>query len=174
MRNLFYSLISLIIAIFFIVVGIICVIIPWSPDVQTGIIQFILNESIALSLFGLTVIVIGLAIVANIWVNSRKRHYYIRSKDNTVAADEVLVQQYLNIYWKQLFPEHDIPSRLTLKKNKIHVAVDLPYIPLPEQRNLLERIKQELSSVFTKALGYQDEFFLSATFQRQPKKKPNN
>lgn len=169
MSNFFYSLISFIVAVFFIMLGVIGVIIPWSPGVRTDLIQFILDDSLAISLFGFASIIIGLAIVTNILLNTKRRYYRIRSDKNSIEVDETVIQQYLQAYWKQLFPDSDIPSRLSLKNNKIHIIVDLPPIPYGQQQLLIERIKTDLRSTFAKMLGYHHEFYLSASFQTEKK-----
>ncbi len=164
MHNLFFSLISFIIAIFFVLLGIISVMIPWSEEVRYGLVRFILEDALAISLFGCAFIVVGLAIAVNILLNSRRKYYHLRSGCNAIGIDENVIQQYLTVYWQQLFPDHDIPYRLTIKHNKIHINVDLPHLPLQEQRQLLERIKQDLQQLFTGKLGYQEEFYLTASF----------
>ena len=169
MSNFFYSLISLIISLFFILVGIVAIMIPWSEDTRTSLIQFILEDSLAISLFGFTIMVIGLAIAINILLGTRRRYYHITSHEAPADVDEAIVQQYLTSYWKQLFPGSDIPCRLTIKNNKFHISVDFPYLPLDEQKELLERIKRELRITFAKVLGYHEDFHLSATFQAAKK-----
>lgn len=169
MSAIFYSLISLVIAIFFVLIGIICVMIPWSPSVRTDLIQFILENSIAIFLFGFGFIIIGFSIVINIIQSSRRSYYYVRTGNNSVMVDETLIQDYLNSYWNHLFPQHDVPSRLTLKKNKIHVFADLPFIPVPQQKALMDRIKRDVNDILTKTLGYQNEFMLSISFQAEKK-----
>lgn len=169
MSNLFYSLISFIIAVFFILLGVIGVMVPWSPGIRTDLIQFILDDSLAISLFGFASIVIGLAIVINILLNTKKRYYHIRSDSKAIDIDETVIQQYLATYWKQLFPGSDIPCRMILKNNKIHITVDFPHLPIAQQQLLLERIKEDLRTTFTKMLGYHNDFYLSASFQGKPK-----
>lgn len=169
MYNFFYSLISFIIALFFILVGIVSIMIPWSENVRADLIRFILEDSLAISLFGFAFLVIGLAIVINILLNSRRSYYHVKSGESAIAVDEAVIQQYLTIYWKQLFPDSDIPYKLNLKKNRIHLSVDLPYHPQEEQRLLLERIRQDLRRLFSSQIGYADEFSLSASFQKAKK-----
>lgn len=165
MAHIFYSLISFFIAIFFVLLGVISVMIPWVSTIQMRIIQFILEDSLAISLFGFAFIVVGLAIVANIIISSKKRHYHLHVKNNPVIVDQMVFEQYLHMYWKQLFPEKEIPTQLTIKKNRFFIAADLPAIPESEQKPLLNRIKEDLESTFTKLLGHPAEFYLSISFQ---------
>lgn len=171
MNNLFYSLISLAIAIFFIMLGIISVMLPWSPMVRTDLIQFILEDSIAIFIFGFCLIIIGLAVVINIAFSARRSYYRLRSGPKSIWIDESVIQDYLNSYWKDLFPQSSVPNRLIMKKNKIHLVADLPYIPLAEQKELLERIKTDLTDLFGTFLGYRETFYLSASFQPEHKKR---
>ncbi len=165
MSNLFHNLINLIIALFFMLIGIVGITIPWSINVRTLLTRFIFEDSLAISLFGFAFFFISLAMVTNLLFHFRQRHYTINSSNATTTVDEAVIQEYLNTYWKQLFPKNDIPCQLDLKENKIHIAVDLPYLPIQEQKPLLERIRKDLIKIFAKALGYSDEFFLSASFQ---------
>lgn len=169
MNRFFYSMISFVIALFFILLGVIGIIISWSTEIRADFVQFILNNSLLLSSFGFAACFIGLAIAINVLINSKRKYYHIRSDNNAIIVDEAVIQQYLNAYWKELFPDSDIPSRLTLKNNKIHIIVDFPYLPIGQQQLILERIKQDLRSKFADLLGYHNEFYLSSTFQ-SPKK----
>lgn len=165
MNNLFYSLISFIIAIFFILLGIVNIMIPWSDEVRYSLVKFILEDSLAISLFGFAFVVVGVAIAINILLNTRRKYYQLKMGTKAIKVDEAVISQYLAHYWKQLFPSTDTPCRLSIRKNKIHIVADLPFLPMLEQRQLLERIKQDLEALFEKQLGYKDEFYLSASFQ---------
>lgn len=169
MSKLFYSLISFVIALFFILIGIVGVMIPWSINVKTLLTKFIFEDSLAISLFGFAFFLIGLAMIADFFLSLRRRHYTISSLKATTTVDEVVIKGYLDTYLKQLFPKNEIPCQLTMKENKIHISVDLPYLPIQEQKPLLERIRKELIGLFAQILGYRDEFFLSASFQNQRK-----
>lgn len=146
-------------------IGLIGAMIPWSNEIRNMIVKFIFHDTLAISLFGYAFFLIGLALAADIVINIRKRPYKISSLKGPIAVDEAVIQTYLNEYWKQLFPENDVPCHVSLKDNKIHVAVDLPYLPIQEQKTLLERIRKDLIGIFTKILGYRDEFYISASFQ---------
>lgn len=171
MSNLFYSLISLTVAIFFLMLGLVAVLLPWSPLVRADIIQFILEDSIAIFLFGFVFIVVGLAIVISILLSTRRSYYRLKGGVQTVLIDEHVIQDYLDTYWKELFPKTTIPNRLQIKKNKIYLSADLPYIPQEEQKAVLERIRNDLTDIFSSFLGYQEPFHLAASFQSEQKKR---
>ena len=112
MANLFYSLISFIIALFFIMAGIVAAMIPWSPIIRTALVNFLLDDALAISLFGFASIVIGLAIVVNILLGTRRRYYHIKTTLSSAFVDENVIHQYLATYWEQLFPGAEIPFQI--------------------------------------------------------------
>jgi hypothetical protein len=147
-------------------IGIVGVMIPWSNNIRNLLTKFIFEDALAISLFGFAFFLIGIAIAADIILNIKRRPYTISSLKGQAMVDEAVIQSYLNEYWMQLFPNTDVPCHLFLKDNKIHITVDLPYLPIQAQKPLLERIRKDLVGIFAKILGYKDEFFLSASFQQ--------
>lgn len=168
MTHFFYSLISFLIAIFFILLGLIGVLIPWSENVRAEVITLINEHSIAISLFGLSFMTIGIAVMANIIINSKTSYHHFTLGKNFVSVDESIIQRYLNEYWKELFSGQEIPHRITLKDNKINITADLPYLQQQQQGILLAKIEQELTELFSDILGYRQQFSLSVSFQAEP------
>lgn len=169
MANFFYSLIRFFVAVFFILLGIIGMVIPWSETIRTALIQFVFENAVLISVFGFGCLLIGVILVTNIILNSRRRYYYVRSDHYAVSVNKLAVEQYVNTYWEQLFPNREIPSRITLKRNRIHITADLPYLPIEEQPQLVERIKDELDTHFKRWLGPKSQFNLRISFQKKPK-----
>lgn len=167
MGHILFSLLNFFIALFFTLLGILGILIPWSSAIRGELIRFILDESLAISLFGLAFLAIGLFAMINIYYNSRRNYYYIKSTDKSISVDEGLIEQSLDLYWNQLFPKAEIPCRVYIKNNRVHISVDLPPLPLQEQKPLLERIRQDVQSNLAKQLGYHDEFFLTASFPKE-------
>lgn len=165
MRNFFYSLITFFIAIFFILLGIIGILLPWSTSMQKLIFTFLFDYSRITFLFGLCFLAIGIAVVLNILSNGQRHYYHFKIKGNSVSVDTELLQTYLQKYLKELFPRQDLPCQLQVKKNKIHVTIDFPSMEEPEQDILLKQVRNELKELFSTLLDYKHEFFLSASFQ---------
>jgi|LakMenE18May11ns_1017448.scaffolds.fasta_scaffold9937142_3 hypothetical protein len=167
MKNVFYSFISLLIALFFVLLGVIGVIFSWFPAAKAAFIQFLIEDSYLLFLFGIAFIVIGMALMMNIISSGRRQYYHISSGQKSLTIDETVIQNYLNSYWKNLFPKAHVPSKLTLKKNKLYLTVDLPYIPPDQQKPVLERIEKDLSELLATTFGYKEPFYLTASFQAE-------
>lgn len=169
MTNFLYSLISLFIALFFILLGFIGIILSWSSNMQSLAISLILEHSVLIFLFGFSFLAIGIATAVNIILNTRRHYYHFKVSGQNVSVDTTLIQNYLQRYFKELFPDVDVPYQLQVKKNKLHITVDLPYVAQSEQEVLLERIRTELRELFSNFLGYRNQFQLSASFQSPPR-----
>lgn len=171
MHNFFYSLISFIVSLFFILFGIICMMFPWDADIRTAAIQFVLENSLAIVLFGFGMFLIGASVIVNLFQNVRKRYYHVRTDANAISVDENIIQSYLNSYWKNHYPNEEIPYRFTINKNKIHLYADLPYCPKPQQQTEVERIQSELSALLRRSVGLKTDFKLSLSFEREKSRK---
>lgn len=133
------------------------------------ILSFLAGNSLLLLLFGLAFLVIGAALALHILLSSRVKYVTLRSGQNAVLISKEVLESYLASYWKELFPNREIPCRLVIKKRKIEVIADLPYMPLEEQKVVLEKIDSDLNGLFRDILGYRDELDLSVSFQNEPK-----
>lgn len=170
MTHFFYSLISLIISLFFILLGVIGLLFPWFPSMRETLVHFIMENSLMMFLFGIALTVSGVAMISHLIYTSRRHSYEIRSGRQIYRIEQSLIEDYLNTYWKQLFPKIEIPNHVSIQKNKIHITADLPYIPIEQQKSLLERIEHDLSDIFTRVLGYRDEYIISISFQSKSDK----
>jgi hypothetical protein len=171
MTNFIYSLITFLIAIFFVLLGFIGVLIPWSGAVRAEVISLVTEHSIAISLFGFTFIAIGIAVAFQILLATRLSYYQFTVGNDKVEVSEEVILKYLNGYWHSLFEGQEIPCNVSLKNNKIHVTADIPFVALPQQEDLLEKIQKELSELFFDFLGYRQEFHLEIGFHPEKKHK---
>lgn len=167
--NLLYYLVSFVVAGFFLLLGVIGMLLPWSPNVRTELIMFILENSIAISLFGFVFVIVGMTLLINLSSITKRRYYYVRSGHRAIIVDEAILHHYLESYWKQLFPRHDVPHHLVIKKNKIRIVADLPYAHPDERKPILDRIQDELQDILTRVLGYSQELVLAVNFQTRQK-----
>lgn len=163
--NVLYYFISFLFATFFLLLGILATILPWSTAVRTDLVSLILENSLAMSLFGFGFLVIGGFILISLLLRLRKRYYYIRVDHHAITVDETIIQHYLEEYWKQKFPNREIPSRLILKRNKIKIVADLPYSPKEERKKSISVIQNDLRDLLEKILGYSHSFVLRLSFK---------
>jgi hypothetical protein len=161
----FHLAISFIIGSFFFIMGAFGAILPWSPFLQKVATQFIVEHTLILSLFGIGFVLIGLSIFIYALINTRHQYVDIRIGNNTVSLDEQVIHQYLEMYWLEQFPKLHVPFHLSFKKQSLQIIVDLPPLPLTEQKIFLERVKHDFSDLFGRVLGYPYDVHLIASFE---------
>jgi hypothetical protein len=169
MTHFFYILFIFIVGLFFLIIGFLSILIQTSVSIRSDFVSFILEDSFFLSLFGITCLLIGAAIVFYLMTSFKKRYVKIKSqKNNAYYLDESLFEDYMKNYWKQLFPKNDIPNHVTIKKNKVLITADLPYVPETQQKALLSRIDNDLKDLFSRLLGYHQKYIISISFENEP------
>jgi hypothetical protein len=166
-----YSSVTLIIGLFFVLLGSVGILLPWAEKIQHALVRFIQEDTFALSLFGSALIVVGAALLLYVILSGRRHSYYLRSGAKAVALDETVFQQFLGHYWKERFAEREIPCRILLKRGKVCISADFPFLSKEQQRPFLESLKNDLQAVLADQLGYRDQFELYATFQKEEPSK---
>lgn len=164
--NCLYYLVSFVLTIFFLMVGLIGIILPWSPTIRTGLVELILQDSLAISLFGFAFLIIGLGFSVSLYLNAKRKNYYLKLNDTYIVVNEAIIRHYLHDYFSQRFPNHSIPSRFVIKSNKIKIAADLPFVPKEEQPLMVSTIRQDLYEIFNKVLGYPHQCILNLSFPK--------
>lgn len=165
--RLIYSFITFVIALFFILLGIMTLLLPWSLSTREMVINFIEFNTWPWNFFGLGFLVIGLALIAHIWFSSRFRYYTVHIGPYSTSLSENVVDDYLRSYWQRLYPHTDIPYQFSFKKNKIQISVDLPYSPKDRQKEQIQQIEEDLSEMMRNFLGYRQNIELSISFEKQ-------
>ena len=99
-------------------------------------------------------------------LNTRRCYTHIRTGAQAVILDENVIQQYLEAYWLEQFPDTHVAYELSIRKNSIQIVADLPALPLSEQKQFLEKVKHDFSEYFwMRFLGYPHDVHLIASFQ---------
>lgn len=165
LARFFYLTISFVIGSFFFIMGAFSVILPWSLFLQKVTTQFILENTLVLSLFGLGFVLTGISLVIYTILHTRHRYIHIRTGKNSVMLDENVIRQYLEQYWLEHFPNTQVPFHLNFKKRSLQIVADLPFLPMSEQKAFLERVKDDFSDMFGRLMGYSYDVHLIASFQ---------
>lgn len=164
-------LLTLILALFFIVLGLIGIVLPWSTSARTEVVDFLLSNTVLLSLFGFSFLVMGAGTLLQIFNGLKRRYTTIKDGDSKVELSEEVFKDYLSIYFQELFPYTEVPCQVQLKKRKARVIADLPFVPENQQKDLLKKIEEELSDIFRELIGYRHALLLSISFAPTEKLK---
>lgn len=159
-------LFGIIFALFFILLGFMGMILPWSTYVRTEVIDFLLSNSLLVFIFGFSLFVVGIGALAQM-LHSMKRSYTTFKEGNTrVDISEEVVRDYLLTYFHDLFPHTEIPCQIQFKKKKVQIIADLPFVAQDNQKELLKKIESDLSGIFRDILGYRNDLLVSISFAK--------
>jgi hypothetical protein len=159
--------ISLLLACFFLFLGLIILLLPWSTSMQEGFRYFMTIHVWTWSLLGAGFFLIGVSLLTYAFYSLQKTSYTLNIGKHSIEVSEKVLTGYLNNYWQHIFPEKHVASRLVLKQKGIKVSADLPYIELSEQKKLLQKIDNDLAQIFRDLLGYTPAITLRIEFERR-------
>lgn len=157
---------TLILALFFSLLGIFIFLVALIPSIQDNFVSLIHHHFWLWFFFGVCFFLIGLAFFAYTFLGCRKTYLSSKTGANLTIISEDVIHSYLQTYFEKLFPKQQIPYRLLLKKGKIQIIADLPYVPLEEQKNILSLIENDLSELLNQTFGYKQTLELSLSFEK--------
>lgn len=164
------ALYGIILALFFVLLGLMSLILPWSVSIRTEVVDFLLSNTITLTLVGISLLVMGLGVLIQILHGLKRRYVILKGNSPKIDLNETIFQDYLNLYFEELFPNTEVPCRITLKRKSAKVKADLPYIPTEAQEALLKKIENDLSDIFRGFIGWRYELLLAVSFAPLNKK----
>lgn len=160
---------GIILAAFFVLLGLISLIFPWSASIRTQVVGFLLSNSLILTLIGLSFLMIGLGVILQMLNGLKRRYVVLKEKGPKTEISEEVFEDYIKLYFNELFPKTNVPLRVQLKKKKAKVIADLPYIHEEEQEPLLNRIEDDLTDIFRELIGWRHDLLLAISFAPRPK-----
>lgn len=164
MTRFFYSLTTFCFGIFFIFFGALGVIFPYSQTIRNEAVSLLSEHSAFLLFLGFSAILLGVSLLINILIHSKRKYIHLTIKGSNISVDETAIEHYLAIYWKELFPNEEIPCYLAFKNEQIYITADLPFTEMENQKAYVEKIQTELRSMLSKTIGYTAPFHLSISF----------
>jgi hypothetical protein len=167
MMHFFYLLFTFILALFFILLGTLSLLLPWSQEVREVLIQFIQTETWPWNVLGGVLFIIGASLLIQIWLSRRKRYHLIQVGLNEAIVSDKVLDDYLRSYFEKLFPTQEVPYSFTIKRHKLKITADLPFVPQEDQKKILEKMSEDLALILRDFLGYRKSMDLSISFENK-------
>lgn len=158
------TFVNFVVALFFVMLGLVCLSLPWSSRVKNALITFISESSLMLGIIGFLLLLTGLAIIFYLIFSRSQRTYHVRKENYKFDIDKNVIDTYVKIYFEERFPNEEVSHQISIKKNRLMLAADLPFLPKPEQKPFTEQIYEELSELLTEKIGTDKELYLSISF----------
>jgi hypothetical protein len=154
-------------ALFFILCGLMVLVLPWSNRAFEMAVEAIHAYRWLFTFFGIGLLLVGIALIGQIYLGNQRKYLSIKTGDNPVDASDAVIQDALKSYWENLFPEQDIPCKVDIKKNRIFLSVDLPYYPKEKQSDFLKKVERDLSILLKEMFAYTKSLHLKISFDRE-------
>lgn len=133
-----------------------------APKVRFQLAQFFFERDDLLLPLGLVLLLIGLILLVGFYFMYRKQYYQVELKASVHNVEIALLQSTLSVYWKKLFPEHDLSTDVFLHKDqKIELVAEVPTLSLEEHEKLLQKVEKEVSALISYQLGYRKDLLLT-------------
>ncbi len=162
--QIFYRIINFIVAIQFILLGLICLILPRNGDVRDTTIEILHDSPLFMTILGGGLLVIGLVMLTFIMLYGKKRTYQVRKGRCSITVDEKVFNGYVKEYLDKLFPVGAASHYLIQRKKSLMLYLDIPYIPRPEQESITDKIFDEIALILSEKIGFGDELDLTISF----------
>jgi hypothetical protein len=154
-------------SLFLLLFGLFILVLPWSHSALELAVSSVQEYRWFLTFFGISLLLVGVAIIGQIYLASQRKYLTIKTGDNPVYASDAVVRDSLQAYWENLFPEQEIPCRVDIKKNRIFLYVDLPYYPKEKRPELLKKVEAELAVLLQDLFAYSKSLNLKISFDRE-------
>lgn len=164
--HFFTFLLNGLVALLFLLLGILSLALPWAPHFRQAYIDFLSNSALGLILIGLGFVFVALLLLFPL-IKNKRRYYYIKSDCNAVIVDKNLIKQSIEAYWKRQFRSDDIDSDIEFKHDNILVSAHLPPYPFEKQKELLKKIEADLSQLLREVLDYRKGLRLAISFANE-------
>jgi len=128
------------------------------PHTKAQIADWVIQSESFLPL-GCLVLAVVFILTMGFWAMQRSSYLRLEMKGTSLSADEALIRELIQEFWKEEFPSQKVPVDVFLAKKKIEIV-----IPMPEDfEESLEKIETCLGKMLFSQLGYEKEFFISFT-----------
>jgi hypothetical protein len=161
--NLLMSAVHFLFAVMILCASVFCLLIAHDPIVRVSFLSFLETTDMFLFL-GIGGTGLGILLLVGLCFMYRGSFYQVKMDKHLMEIDPLLIQKYMQAFWKQHLPECQIESEILVHpKNKLEIVAYLKDSS-SDIRPHLEKIEEDLAKVLAKQIGYQDEFLLTVVY----------
>lgn len=164
--TLFHTTLNILVASFFVLIGVFCLIVPWVGSLQRAAVEFFLSSRINMSVWALGFLGVGLSMLST-QIRQKRQYYHLKTGNRAVLVSQSILDQYVSDYWEHYFPDQEFVSNVKIKNHQIHITADLPPLPFDSQREFLQKAEHDLADLLQEKAGYERSFSLSISFLDQ-------
>ncbi|MBS0605218.1 MAG: hypothetical protein JSS60_09330 [Verrucomicrobia bacterium] len=160
--NLLFSAVQFVFAVLVILLGGFFIGLEHAPHLRFAIATYFSETAAPFSLIGYLILGCGVLLLVGFYTMNRGTYYRVKMGRKEMQVDPAVIRSYVDVYWKQAFPEHDLSVDVGVSsEQKLELFVELPLQDLEKQKVILEKAEIELGRILHKQIGYKKEFVLS-------------
>jgi len=134
------------------------------PSLLMGFVSLVIQNPSFLVILSLSSLVLAICLILGMYKVAKKNFFQLSLKCPSVTIEEAIIKDYVDQYWKEIFPSSRIKSLVVLhSKHKLEIIANIPDLPFEERNDLFQRIQNELGVILARKMGYEKEFLLTIT-----------
>lgn len=134
----------------------------YTPSFRASLAALIIDYPAILSFFGWVVVGCSILLALGFYVMYRGSYYHVQMDRAQVSIDSKVVEELVQVYWKQRFPEKEFKVQVFLRgKREIEVLAEMPGMELEAQSVLLTEVEFELGALLDHHLGHSREWLMT-------------
>ncbi len=147
--------------------GIVLAAIPWTPELQSALIELIQNGYLTLSLLGLGCASIGVLLLSRFLSESRRGHLHYQMGQHALSVDESLIVSYVEAFLAKEFPSQESSCDVCVRGQDLSIRLELPPHPEAERPAIVAHIDAQFSRLLSQTIGYPGPFHLALRFAEE-------
>ena len=160
--HLLFSAVHLFMVLLIFAFGVFFLLLESSDSLRLGLEQLLVNNGRIFVKIGIVFLSVGCLLLIGLYRLNKQPYLTLKISGSKVLIDEAIIRDYLEHYWKEVFPHQEIRSEVVLHlPQKLEIIVELPAMQEEDKEPLLSRMENELSVLLARKLGYEKEFFLT-------------
>ncbi len=159
--NLLFSAVQFVFVVLVILLGGFFIGFQHAPHLRFLVSHFFSDPTVSFSLIGYFILGCGVFLLIGFCVMHGGIYYRVKMKGGDLLVDPVVIRSYVDEYWKNAFPDHDLSVEVSVSNQALEMFVELPLLSEENQEAFLEKAEVELAQILQKRLGYYKEFSLS-------------
>jgi hypothetical protein len=162
--NLLFSAVQLIFVVALFLLGGLFLGLSHVPQFRDRIAQFFLSDSESLMSIGYAILGVATLLFSGFYAMHRGSYFQVEMGSSRLDVDPSVIQNYVQSYWNDIFPEQQLETQILLRRNKkIEILAEMPPMADEELTELLTQIETELSCLLEHILGYRSDFLITVT-----------
>jgi len=135
-----------------------------SPSFRKNFIEQLKENRFSTVLISITLIAFAAFLLTNIWMERRRKHIYFHNAQGDIHIHKKVAKVFIQSYLEKIFQNKPIHCEVFVKRHKLAIECNLPFVPEEAQEGIAKAINEELSKILPGQIGYTKRFSLNISY----------